>query len=158
MAPEAAAAASAAARRFWIGVVSRAHVLIGVEGGFAQVNHGKRAPLQRMKAGDGLVFYSPKTDYPAGEPLQAFTAIGPVRTGEVYQADMGGGFLPFRVDVDWLPCDEAPIRPLLPRLSFIRDPAHWGAAFRFGHLEVPEADFRLIAAAMCADLTMLGLT
>jgi hypothetical protein len=145
-------------RKFWIGVVSRAHVLIGVEGGFAQVNHGKRAPLQRMKAGDGLAFYSPKTDYPGGEPLQAFTAIGAVRTGEVYQADMGGGFMPFRVDVGWLPCTEATIRPLLEQLSFIRDPAHWGAAFRFGHLEVPEADFRLIAAAMGTDLSTLSLT
>jgi hypothetical protein len=156
MAPE--AAASAGGRRFWIGVVSRAHVRIGVEGGFAQVNHGKKAPLQRMRAGDGLVIYSPKTDYPDGAPLQAFTAIGVVRTGEVYQADMGGGFLPFRVDVDWLPCDEAPIRPLLEQLSCIRDPAHWGAAFRFGHLEIPEADFRLLAAAMSAGLSAPGLT
>ena len=69
---------------------------------------------------------------------------------------MGGGFEPFRVDVDWLACDEAPIRPLITRLSFVRDPSHWGAAFRFGHLEVPEADFRLIAAAMGADLTALA--
>ena len=51
---------------------------------------------------------------------------------------MGGGFEPFRVDVDWLPCHEAPIKPLIAQLSFIRDAAHWGAAFRFGHLEVPE--------------------
>ena len=145
-------------RRFWIGVASRAHVLIGVEGGFAQVNHGKKAPLQRMGAGDGLLYYSPKTDYPDGEPLQAFTAIGLVRTGDVYRADMGGGFEPFRVDVDWLAGDEAPIRPLIAHLSFIRDPAHWGAAFRFGHLEAPEADFRLIAEAMGADLRALDLT
>jgi hypothetical protein len=157
MAPEAAPAASPAGRRFWIGVVSRAHVLIGVEGGFAQVNHGKKAPLLRMRAGDGIAYYSPKTDYPDGEQLQAFTAIGVVRAGDVYQADMGGGFLPFRTDVDWVPGEEAPIRPLLERLSFIRDPAHWGAAFRFGHLEVPEADFRVIAGAMGADVTALAL-
>ena len=143
-------------RKFWIGVVSRAHVLIGVEGGFAQVNHGKKAPLQRMRAGDGLAYYSPRTDYPDGEPLQMFTAIGVVRTGDVYQADMGGGFEPFRVDVDWLPCAETPIRPLIAQRSFIRDPAHWGAAFRFGHLEASEADFRLIAGAMGADLTALA--
>jgi hypothetical protein len=149
------AASAERGRKFWIGVVSRAHVLIGVEGGFAQVNHGKKAPLLRMRAGDGIAYYSPKTDYPAGEPLQAFTAVGVVRTGEVYHADMGGGFEPFRVDVGWLPCREAPIKPLLAQLSFIRDTAHWGAAFRFGHLGVPETDFRLIAAAMGADLTAL---
>jgi hypothetical protein len=151
------AASLDAERRFWIGVVSRAHVLIGVEGGFAQVNHGKKAPLRRMGAGDGLLFYSPRTDYPDGDPLRAFTAVGVVRSGEVYQAHMGGGFTPFRIDVAWLPSEETPIRPLLERLSFIRDPAHWGAAFRFGHLEVPEADFRLIAGEMKADLEAAGL-
>ena len=150
-------ATSVRGRKFWIGVASRAHIAIGVAGSFAQVNHGKKAPLRRMRAGDGIAFYSPKTDYPDGDTLQAFTAVGVVRTGEVYQADMGGGFLPFRADVDWVPCEEAPIRPLLERLSFIRDPAHWGAAFRFGHLEVPEADFRLIAEALGADLTALAL-
>jgi hypothetical protein len=145
-------------RKFWVGVASRAHIAIGVAGSFAQVNHGKKAPLRRMRAGDGIAFYSPKTDYPDGETLQAFTAVGVVRSGEVYEADMGGGFLPFRTDVDWVGCAEAPIRPLLEQLSFIRDPARWGAAFRFGHLEIPEADFRLIATAMGADPRELGLT
>ena len=150
-------AATGRSRKFWIGVASRAHIAIGVAGGFAQVNHGKQAPLRRMRGGDGIAFYSPKTDYPDGETLQAFNAVGVVRSGEVYQADMGGGFLPFRTDVDWVPCEETPIRPLLERLSFIRDPSHWGAAFRFGHLEVPEADFRVIAAAMDADTAALHL-
>ena len=39
---------------YWIGVVSRSHVMIGVEGGFVQLNHGKKAPVQRLKAGDML--------------------------------------------------------------------------------------------------------
>ena len=35
-------------KQFWIGVVSRAHVQIGVSGGFVQLNHGKKAPLQKL--------------------------------------------------------------------------------------------------------------
>ena len=35
--------------KFWIGVVSKEHVLRGVEGGFCQVCHGKKRPLNRMK-------------------------------------------------------------------------------------------------------------
>jgi len=133
---------------FWIGVVSRAHVQIGVRGGFIQLNHGKRAPLQRLKAGDMLAMYSPRTEYPHGEPLQAFTALGTVVTGEVYQVEMTPDFKPYRVDVRFHPCSEAAIRPLVDRLSFIRDKTHWGAPFRFGYLKVPEADFQLIAKAM----------
>ena len=132
----------------WIGVVSRSHVQRGVEGGFIQLNHGKKAPVQRLKAGDRLALYSPRTDYPDGQPLQAFTALGVVVTGQVYQVEMSAEFKPYRVDVGFLPCQEAPIKPLVERLSFIQNKTHWGAAFRFGFLKVPEEDFALIASAM----------
>jgi hypothetical protein len=123
----------------------------GVKGGFIQLNHGKRAPLQRLSAFDGVVFYSPRTSYPDGEPLQAFTAIGRVKTGEVYQVEMTSRFKPFRADVKFLKAKEALIRPLIDRLSFIEDKSHWGARFRFGHLNISEVDFALIAAAMGRD-------
>ena len=74
---------------YWIGVVSKDHVDIGVAGGFTQVNHGKAGPLERMHAGDGFAFYSPRTTYPDGESLQAFTAIGRIRNGNVYQVTVG---------------------------------------------------------------------
>lgn len=140
-------------RNYWIGVVSRAHVAIGVRGGFVQLNHGKKAPLQKLRAGDGVVMYSPRESYPDGALLQAFTAIGTVATGEVYQVEMKPDFKPYRVEVRFARCREAPIRPLLGRLSFIKDRAHWGAAFRFGSLKIPAADFAVIANAMqCAAI------
>jgi hypothetical protein len=120
---------------------------MGVAGGFTQLNHGKAGPLERMRAGDGFAFYSPRTAYPDGAPLQAFTAIGRIRNGNVYQA-AGEDFRPFRLDVDYFAAQDAPVKPLIERLSFIRSKMHWGAAFRFGYLRVPEADFAIIAAAM----------
>jgi hypothetical protein len=153
-------------RNYWIGVVSKDHVAVGVSGGFTQLNHGKAAPLERMRAGDGFAFYSPRTAYPDGAPLQAFTAIGRIRDGNVYQAaqamvaedrnevgtEVGTeDFKPFRLAVDYLPAHDVPIKPLIEDLSFIRSKMHWGAAFRFGYLRVPEADFAKIAAAMGRD-------
>jgi hypothetical protein len=73
--------------------------MLGVKGGFIQLNHGKRAPLQRLSS------------YPDGEPLQSFTAIGRVKSGEVYQVAMTSRFKPFRADVTFLKAKEAPIRP-----------------------------------------------
>jgi len=140
---------------FWIGVVSREHVMRGVEGGFAQLCHGRAAPLRRMRAGDWLVYYSPG-ERPRGEPVQAFTAIGHIRGGDAYPHRLTDDFVPFRRDVDYLPCTPAPIRPLLADLSFIRDTARWGAPFRFGHLAVPEADFRRIAASMGVEVEADG--
>ena len=140
-------------RNFWIGVVSKDHVALGVNGGFTQLNHGKAGPLERMRAGDGFAFYSPRLSYPDGAPLQAFTAVGRIRDGIVYQATLVAdaivnGIAPFRLGVDYLPAHDAPIKPLIDALSFIRSKAHWGAAFRFGYLRVPEEDFARIAAAM----------
>lgn len=132
----------------WIGVVSRAHARLGVAGGFVQLGHGKRAPLQRLRAGDGIVLYSPRTAHPDGEPLQAFTAIGKVTTGEIYQVEMAPQFRPYRVEVAFEPCREAPIKPLLDDLSFVADKAHWGATLRFGQLKISAPDFALIARAM----------
>ena len=136
---------------YWIGVVSRAHVQLGVKGGFIQLNHGKKAPLQKFRAGDGLIMYSPRTSFPDGEPLQAFTAIGTITSGEIYQVEMSPDFKPFRIDVKFLKCRETPIKPLIESLSFIKSKMHWGAAFRFGQVKVPGEDFALIAQAMGSE-------
>ncbi len=132
----------------WIGVVSREHSFRGVKGDFIQLNHGKKAALQRMRANDFLAIYSPRTSYPDGEPLQKFTAIGVVKTGEPYQVRVSRDFEPYRTGVVFLKGTEAPIKPLVEKLSFIRDKTHWGAAFRFGYVRIPSADFEHIAVAM----------
>src|SRR5262249_6870414 len=98
-------------------------------------------------------------EYPDGELLQSFTAIGIVSTGDIYQVEMSPGFKPYRVDVQFMKCKEAPIKPLIGRLSFIKSKTHWGAAFRFGQLKVGAADFLLIAKAMgCTDAFAAPLT
>lgn len=143
---------------YWIGVVSASHVARGVAGGFAQMNHGKEAPLKRMKAGDGLVYYSPRQSWPDGAPLQAFTAIGRIRSGQVYSHDMSAegmpGFVPWRIDVDYRPAQTTPIQPLIAKLDFINDKIHWGALFRFGQIKIGEADFARISAAMGCEETL----
>jgi hypothetical protein len=138
------------ARRFWIGVASRDHVNVAVKGAFIQLNHGQLAPMRRLKIGDGLIMYSPRTVYPDGEPLQAFTAIGTVITGDVYQVEVTPDFRPHRMDVQFVASKETHIKPLVEHLSFITSKSHWGAAFRFGLVEVPVIDFMLIAERMGA--------
>jgi hypothetical protein len=140
-------------RRHWIGVASAEHVARGRAEGFMQVCHGKGGPLRRIAPGDCVAYYSPTGHFRGGDRLQAFTAIGVVRPGTPYQYDMGGGFHPFRRDVAWLGMDrEAPIQPLLECLDFTAGRRNWGYAFRFGLLEISEADMRVIAVAMKAAL------
>ncbi len=132
----------------WINTVSRDHVQRGVRGRFTQANHGKPHMLRKMARGDWIVFYSPKTDYPKGDPLQAFTAIGQVADDEPYQAEVSEGVSPWRRNVDFLDCAETPIKPLIERLGFIEDKSRWGYKFRFGVFRIDDDDLDVIRSAM----------
>ncbi|TRW98353.1 EVE domain-containing protein [Paracoccus sp. M683] len=132
--------------RHWISTVSREHVQIGVAGGFAMMNHGKLAPLKRLSPGDDLIYYSPKTAYPDGQPLKAFTAIGTVRNTPPYQAEMRPGMTGYRLDIDWREATETPIASLTDRLEFTR--GNWGMLARRGLFDISDADFQTIRAAM----------
>ena len=131
-------------------MISRAHAQLGVKNDFIQLNHGKRAPLQRLHAGDYIIIYSPRDTYPDGNVLQHFIAIGRIMNGDIYQVEMTPDFKPYRLDVKFMKCDETPIKPLIPSLSFIKNKTKWGATFRFGHLKIPAQDFKIIADAMGA--------
>lgn len=120
----------------------------GVAGGFAQLGHGKFAPLRRMSTGDWLIDYSPGTEMENGEPLQQFTAVGKVVGESIYQQRMGPTFAPFRRDVSYRKCKPADIGPLITKVSFIKDPEHWGFPFHRGHIEITQDDCELIARAM----------
>jgi EVE domain len=136
----------------WIAVASADHVRLGRSQGFMQVSHGKAAPLRRIQPGDRVVFYSPTEAFRSKDQLRAFTAIGVVKEGEPYQADMGGGFSPFRRDVAWQAASETPIELLLEQLEFASGKRNWGYQLRFGLFEISEADMSRIARAMSASL------
>jgi EVE domain len=138
--------------KYWIGVASAEHVRRGRSEGFMQVGHGKAAPLKRIKPGDRVIYYSPAATLGGKDKLQAFTAIGTVKTGEPYLFDMGKGFKPYRRDVDWANALEAPIRPLLDKLELTAGKPNWGYKLRFGLFPIGEADFRLIAQSMGVEL------
>src|SRR4051794_20256347 len=106
-------------RKNWIAVASAEHARLGREHrptGFMQVGQGKGAPLERLHPGDRVAYYSPAQSYGGTDKLQSFVSIGVVQPGEPYQADMGGGFIPWRRDVAYFRANETPIVPLLDRL------------------------------------------
>ncbi|MBW3098708.1 EVE domain-containing protein [Pseudohoeflea coraliihabitans] len=139
--------------QYWICVASRDHVQRGVEGGFAQLGHGRKSAVQALQQGDWIAYYSPRTALDGGAAVQAFTALGQVTSARAYQVEAGDDFSPWRVDVDYVPeARQAEIRPLLSALDVTRLLGNnWGGAFRSGRLRVSRGDFAAIAAAMGAD-------
>lgn len=137
-----------AAPRYWIGVASRDHVQRGVEGGFLQLGHGKLAPVRALRQDDYVVYYSPRTTYPDGEPLKAFTAVGRVLDDVPEQVAQTADFHPYRRRVEYFEAREAPIQPLLAELALTRDRKNWGILFRRSSVEIRREDFEVIRAAM----------
>jgi hypothetical protein len=121
-------------RRHWVIVASRDHARRGAREGFIMANHGKRAPLQRMSRGDGILVYSPTTTYPRGEPLRAVTFVGEVTGDEPEPSEViAGGFR-----------RAASLREVEPvPLSAIRDQLPV-SRIRFGSFEVDAADAEAI--------------
>ena len=137
--------------KYWIAVASAEHARRG-KAGFMQVNHGKKAPLQRIRTGDGVTYYSPALTMGGKDRLQSFVTIGRVRDEELYQGVMGGDFVPWRRNVDYAEAAEAPIAPLLDKLDFTRGNRNWGYQMRFGLFEISAHDFGVIAEAMGAEI------
>ncbi|MEU1178937.1 EVE domain-containing protein [Streptomyces sp. NPDC005820] len=136
--------------KYWLGVVSRDHVHRAAKAGMAQLNHGKRPGLARLSPSDWLIYYSPRTSLRDGETLQAFTAIGEITDGEIWQADEGG-FQPWRRRVRYLEhAVEVPIRRFDGSLA-LTSIADWGHQLRRGLVELTEDDFRQIRSAMVAS-------
>ena len=136
---------------YWIGVASKDHVERGVSGGFCQLCHGKARPLRRMKPGDWIIYYSPKEKYGKKLPCQQFTAVGKITGESVYKCEMAPGFIPNRRDVHFFQVNAVPVKPLIDKLSFIKDKNRWGYAFRYGHFQIQKNDFRIIVNKMIND-------
>ncbi len=93
-------------------------------------NHGKRAPLARMRVGDQIFIYSPKTAFPDGGPFRAIAIVGRVTGAEPEpSAVIPGGFR--------LRADLREIEPIF--LSQLR--GHLPTSrLRFGCFELPPDD------------------
>ncbi len=143
--------------RYWLGVVSYEHVKNGVAQEFAQVCHGKKAPLEKLKAGDWLIYYSPKIAMDKPAPCKSFTAIGRVKTGLVYQVTMFQNFHPFRIDITYATSTVVPIVDVIDQLELTAKPS-WGMLLRRGLLELSAHDFKIIAKHMGVSTYGTGAT
>ncbi len=135
-------------RKYWINTVSFEHVQKGIKDGFTQADHGKAVNIKKLSKDDMIVFYSPKTKFKDGEPLQKFTAIGIIADTEPYQVEMTPTFHPWRRNVKFLKCTQVPVQDFIEKLDFIKDKKKWGFPFRRGLFQIEESDFKLIADAM----------
>ena len=132
----------------WIGVAARSHVMAGVAEGFVMFAHGKHSAVKQVQPGDWFAYYSPTQTMGGTDTVRRFTAIGRVLPGEPVAMQMGPDATGWRREAKFLSAQDADIYLLLPQLSFVTNPSHWGMYFRKSLFKVGVADFRRIAEAM----------
>jgi len=130
----------------WLGVVSAEHVRRGVSLGIAQIGHGKRAGVARIREGDTLVYYSPVDRLGDSAPLRQFTAIGTVAADVIWQADEDG-FTPFRRRVRYETAHPVSLNQVKRLLSLTSAP-NWGYQLRRGLVALGADDVAVLRAAM----------
>ena len=101
-----------------------------------------------MKTGDYVIFYSSKYYFDKKDKCQEFTAIGRVKSDDIYQFEMTPEFCPFRIDIEFLESNDISILPLINELEFILNKQKWGYPFRWGTLQIYQQDFNLISNLM----------
>ena len=136
------------AQQFWINTVSLEHVERAADGGFTRANHGANRTIRLPRAGDEMIFYSPRTHIRDGAPVQQFTAWATITGDEPYQAHVSEDVKPWRLTATFHPVQRVDAKPVVAQLSFITDPAHWGMPFRRGMFAIPQADFELLRELM----------
>ena len=133
--------------KYFIICASKDHVLAGIKKGIAQAGHGRKDFVSKLSKGDWIIYYSAKDKMEDGKPYQKFTAIGKVADDELYQNNTEKNFKPYRRNVEYSKCEEADIKPLLEKLSFIKK-KRWGFYLISGFKEISEDDFNVIKKAM----------
>jgi hypothetical protein len=133
----------------WLGVVSAEHVRRGVVLGIAQIGHGKRAGLARIRTGDTLIYYSAQERLGGPRDVRAFTAIGTAPDDEIWQADEGD-FRPYRRRIAYAPdAHTVPLEALRDVLELTSSP-NWGQVLRRGLVPLSDHDAARIRDAMMA--------
>jgi len=134
--------------KYFLIVASKDHVLTGVKKGIAQAGHGRKDFISKPTRGDWIVYYSSKDKFEDGKTYQKFTAMGQISDDEPYQPDTKKKFKPYRRNVDYKVCHESQIRPLIEKLSFIKNKKRWGFYLMSGFREISKGDFEVIKHAM----------
>jgi EVE domain-containing protein len=142
--------------RFWINIVSLDHVRKSVAGGFLQSSRGEKEGLDVVSRGDYVLFYSPRTQFRQGKPLQQFTALGMVQDGEPYRVTSGTSNS-WQYHMEFSDAEPTLLEPLVSDLAFIPDKEKWGLPYNKGLFQIERDDFVRIVQAMGVSESTQGV-
>lgn len=132
-------------RRYWVTEAAQEHVHVVRDKGYTQINTGPREPLENMKIGDWILYYSSTMFYQQPEPVcEQFTGISCVTGKRSYPQ---GGQFPdrWRRDVEFFHCNPHHPNHFINQVSFLQEQDDWKQKLLQPIFEIPRQDFIHIA-------------
>jgi predicted RNA-binding protein len=100
--------------------------------------------IKKLEKGDKIIIYSSRNSYNSNEKYQQFTNYGTI-IGDTYKKKRKYGLDFYAIDVKYNKTKrDVPIRPLLPKLDFIKKSKSWGLYLISGFREITKKDYELI--------------
>jgi predicted RNA-binding protein len=126
--------------------------------GIIGLSQRAKSGIEKISTGDIIIFYisKKKTDSPSNDHSQRirqFHGIARVSSTAFTSNDIlwpvkGSKIYPYRVKVEFLSDASVDAKPLIEKLSFVRNTLYWALPLQKGYEEISPKDFELIQAAM----------
>lgn len=131
--------------QYWICKAAQEHVNIVKDKGYTQINMGPRQPLEKMNAGDWIIYYSPTVYYEQEVPTcKKFTGISCVNDNRIYPQ---GGQFPdrWRRNVEFFHCIPHEPTNFIGHVSFLPEAQTWEEVLQNPVFAIDRNDFITIA-------------
>lgn len=148
--------------KYYLLTASRDHIETGIQGGFIQQRQPHR--LEKMRKDDKLVLYASKETFGATKQCRKLLGIATatddecdrlsykdmteslgIKTEEEASAMCSSTLVYFRKKMQFQVLPEpADIRPLLPKLEFVKNKKSWGFYFMSGFREIAKEDYNIV--------------
>lgn len=130
---------------YWLTITAQEHVNIVRDKGYTQINKGPKSPLEKMGAGDWILYYSPTIFHEKPKTIcQKFTGISCVIDNHVYPQDPKDPVL-WRRNVEYFHCIPQHAHLFHQQVDFLKQHEHWMDAFLEPIFEISKDDFVTIA-------------
>lgn len=130
---------------YWVTTAALEHVHIVKEKGYTQVNMGPKEPLEKMKQGDWILYYSPTVYYKQPESLcQKFSGISKLIDEKIYPQDPKDPIL-WRRNAQFYNCIPHHAQQFHTFVDFLKQHDYWVDAFKKSVFEISQSDFLYIA-------------
>ena len=110
----------------------------------------KRKRLKSFQSGDLITFYVSRISLASNTKIGKFVGLAKIE-GKSYQSTepiWKHGLFPQRIAIELLGQKSCSVKSLIEDLTFIKNKAHWGAAFLAGIIRVSPGDFEIIQKSM----------